>query len=923
MMKAPRFLVGIDLGTTHTVVAFAEYGATGSSATPHVFEIEQLVGPGELAKRPLLPSLRYHPAENEIAPQDLALPWNSQALEGEIPAVVIGEWARVLGAKTLGRVVSSAKSWLSHPQIDPSAACLPWSTQEGETIPRVTPTLASASYLYHVRQAWNRAFDDAPLEHQWVILTVPASFDENARNLTLQAAERAGIPIKWLVEEPQAVVYDWYATNGANAAERLRDRKMILVCDVGGGTTDFSLIRVTSGTSGTEPLVLERIGVGDHLMLGGDNLDLALAHQLETELSGASTKLNTAALSQLVLQTRLAKEQLLAANAPEAFSVTLLGGGSRLIGGARRAELTRQRVYDLALDGFLPRVSRDERPAIQRNAMTTLGLPYASDPAITRHLAHFLGRHGCTQANDYPDTLLLNGGAFNSPLLRERLIEVIESWREGPVDSLLNPRPDLSVAMGAVVYGRSRSGQFLRIGGGSARSYFLRLEQESAGTGQETPGLCLLPKGAEEEKDYFLTGRRFALRVGQPVKFHLVSSTDETQLQSGDVTSLSELNSVALPPLIVALPAGEAPEVEVELVCHLSELGTLHLDCQQISPPNQRWGLAFQVRANNHGIPSTEKAPVQLTEDAKSWIASAFSKDKNVSLPQVKQLRNQLEKRFGKREEWNLDLSRALALEMLQMAKARRLSATHERVWLNLTGHMLRPGYGAPTDAWSIDQIWPLFSQGLAHTSESQLWSEWWTFWRRLAGGLDADRQLQLYRSLEAFISPAALRSRKVQSDPAAKSYEDMVRLVASLERLPVEFRSEVAEWLSNRLEKPRETAISWWALGRLASRNPFHGSRHDIIPRPKVIPWLKQMLREDWRKNTSAAFAAVMISRPSEDRDEDIGAELREVVLGALKNAKAPESWSQLVTENTSLTEEASRQVYGEALPIGLKLIQ
>ena len=231
-----------------------------------------------------------------------------------------------------------------------------------------------------------------------------------------------------------------------------------------------------------------------------------------------------------MLQTRLAKEQLLAANAPEAFSVTLLGGGSRLIGGARRAELTRQRVYDLALDGFLPRVSRDERPAIQRNAMTTLGLPYASDPAITRHLAHFLGRHGCTQANDYPDTLLLNGGAFNSPLLRERLIEVIESWREGPVDSLLNPRPDLSVAMGAVVYGRSRSGQFLRIGG------FSTLLLPAIGTGERRhrsrdARALPAPQGAEEEKDYFLTGRRFALRVGQPVKFHLVSSTDETQLQ--------------------------------------------------------------------------------------------------------------------------------------------------------------------------------------------------------------------------------------------------------------------------------------------------------------------------------------------------------------------------------------------------------
>ncbi|MBK8974229.1 MAG: hsp70 family protein [Hahellaceae bacterium] len=924
MAHTPRFLIGIDLGTTHTVVAYAPMHVTEDNAPPQLFEIEQLVGPGELAKRPLLPSLRYHATENEIAPQDRALPWDPMGMPGEIPGVIIGEWARVLGAKTQGRLVTSAKSWLSHPQIDAQEACLPWSTLEGEAITRVTPTQASASYLFHVRQAWNRAFPDALLEHQAVVLTVPASFDENARNLTLKAAEMAGVRIKWLVEEPQAVVYDWFASQGENAVEQLKTHSLILVCDVGGGTTDFSLIRITLDDRRDEPFALERIGVGDHLMLGGDNLDLALAHQLETQLSGPDQKLNTAALSQLVLQTRIAKEQLLAEDSPESVSVTLLGSGSRLIGGARRTDLTRQAVHKLALEGFLPHIDRNERPTLRRNAMTTLGLPYVSDPAITRHLADFLARHGCKDIADYPDTLLLNGGAFNSPLLRERLQRVLEAWREGPIEALHNPRPDLSVALGAVIYGRARSGQFMRIGGGSPRSYFLRLE--NAGQADST-GLCLLPKGTEEEKEIFLKGRRFALRVGQPVKFHLMSSTDETHLRSGDVTSLNTLNCIPLPPLIVALPGGgasEAEEVEVELVCSLSELGSLQLICQRIDQAEQRWKLEFQVRTNDIAALSaqTENAPAPLPTEAITWIQEAFSKDTKISLPLVKQLRSLLEKRFGKREDWSLDVSRSLAATMLQFAKARRQSPAHERVWLNLTGHMLRPGYGAPTDAWSIEQIWPLFSQGLAHTTESQLWSEWWTFWRRLAGGLDGEKQKQIFRKLEGYISPAALRSRKVQADPASKSYEDMVRLVASLERLPLDIKSDVAGWLATRLEKPRETPISWWALGRLATRVPFHGSAYNVIPRSQVFPWVAQMLKEDWRKNTAAAFAAVMVARPSEDRDQDIGPELRDTILSSLKSARAPDSWIKLAMESQALTEEASRQLYGEALPAGLKLL-
>ena len=925
MTPTARFLVGIDLGTTHAVVAYIDLHADQTELAPVVFEIEQLVAPGTLARKPLLPCLRYHAAEGELADHDTALPWNPLDLPGEMPRVVIGEWAGLLGARTSGRLVASAKSWLSHPHIDQDRACLPWGAAEEDAgLTKVTPTLASASYLFHIRQSWNHCFADAPLEAQQVVLTVPASFDEGARAQTLAAAHLAGLTVSWLLEEPQAVVYDWYARHRQLAVSLLESRKRLLVCDVGGGTTDFSLISVTHRPRETEPVHLRRIGVGDHLMLGGDNIDLALAHQVEKALEGPGGRLSSAALSQLLLQTRQAKEVLLGDAAPERVSVTLTGTGSRLIGGSRRTELRRETVLEVALDGFFPLTALDDLPQRRRSAVIEFGLPYAADPAITRHLAAFLTRHGGAQPEDLPDTLLLNGGAFKSPLLRQRLQAILEQWRGQPVLLLDNDRPHLAVACGAVVYGLARRGAFLRIGGGAARSYFLVIE--AAPDAQLHNGLCLLPKGAEENQEYRLAGRRFALRVGQPVRFHLVSSSDDLQVAAGDLVDLQTLDVASLPPLIVALPdkgQSSTASVEVELLCSLTELGTLRLDCEAVGGTT-RWNIEFQIRgtARTTASGTPESSPAPALDACREAIRAAFAKDARTSLPLVKSLRSVLERRLGKREEWDLPLSRTLLTELLPLAGRRRLSASHERIWLNTAGHLLRPGFGAPTDDWAIEQIWPLFAQGLQFPAEGQLWSEWWTFWRRVAGGLDANRQLLVYRAVEKFISPAALKSRKILAEPAMKSYEDMVRLAGSLERLPVAVRTSLASWLFERLRKPREPAASWWALGRLATRVPFHGSAETCIPRETVEPWLHAMLELDWRRQPEIAFAAVMMSRVGGDRDLDLDEALRKRIIAALKSAKAPENWMHMVAERHDLSEDESRRMFGETLPAGLALL-
>ncbi|MDD5754523.1 MAG: Hsp70 family protein, partial [Methylococcales bacterium] len=468
--KQSQFLVGIDLGTTHTVVAYAH---VATAQNIQLFPIEQLVDVGQVAACPLLPSVRYHPAEGEIAANNLAFTANDNA--------VLGEAARGLGAKTKGRFVTSAKSWLSHPSVDPSAAILPWGASDD--VLKVSPLEASASYLAHVRTVWLHQFPDAPLEQQDVVITVPASFDEGARSLTLEAAKIAGLQNIRLLEEPQAVCYDWLRCNAGQLKEKLADVHLLLVCDVGGGTTDLTLIKVEAGEK--EPK-LTRIGVGDHLMLGGDNLDLALAHTLESRLTNNEKRLSAAELSQLLEQCRQAKERLLVEDAPKSVKVTLLSSGSKLFGGTRSATLTRDEVKTIALDGFFPLSKLNELPDKKRNGVVEFGLPYAAEPAVSKHIAGFLKLHehaaqDALQIDSMvPDALLLNGGVFRSQPITQRVIGLLSSWREKPPILLENQHPELAVAFGAVSYALARREKKLKIGGGAARSYFLLIDTNEA-----------------------------------------------------------------------------------------------------------------------------------------------------------------------------------------------------------------------------------------------------------------------------------------------------------------------------------------------------------------------------------------------------------------------------------------------------------
>jgi molecular chaperone DnaK (HSP70) len=940
---APAWLVGIDLGTTNTVLAYAQLADASGAAGVETFAVEQLVAPGEVGAAPLLPSVRYHPAQGELAPGELQLPWTSDDLAG-VQNAIVGRLARVLGAQTPGRLVASAKSWLSHPGVDRTAPILPWGAPED--VPKISPLAASASYLAYLRAAWNHRFPGHPLEAQRIVLTIPASFDEGARALTLEAANLAGLPKLRLLEEPQAALYDWLYRHRDRLAGELAGSRLVLVADVGGGTTDFSLVKVELEDGSPK---LTRIGVGNHLILGGDNMDLALAHLAESRLGGSDgQRLSSGRLAQLTERCRAAKEQLLAPDAPEQVGVTLLGAGARLIGASRTAQLTREDVQSIVLDGFFPLNAEQESARRARAGIVEFGLPYASDPAVTRHLAGFLRQHaqaaraalGLPPDDDalpVPDTLLLNGGVFRGAALAQRLADVLSGWRGDAIRVLHNLDPDVAVARGAVAYSLAREGGAPAIESGSARSYYLLLDG-SPGEGK-MPAVCILPRGARAGSEVLLSERSFALRLGRQVAFHLVSSVSAAD-KAGDLVELDPGEVVRLPAIATVLRASGAMrtgEIPVQLAASLSEVGTLDMHCVAEDGSGQRWKLEFQLRAQDDVADDAGEGAAlpPRFEDAIRHIDRIFgTRNQKVEAKEVRQLRATLEHLLGARERWDTPLLRRLFDALMERAKGRRRSFDHERVWLNLAGWCLRPGFGHPLDEWRIEQLWALFDTGVQYHKETQVRAEWWTLWRRVAGGLSTEAQLRL---LDDF-------AFNLQADPGERakrpvtlvdgSEDDMLRLGASLERIPSAYKAEIGDWMLGQImaippsPKPDAKAAATyarylWALARVGARQSLHSAAHEVAPPEAAERWLLELLKLDWKKIEPAGFAAAHIARRTGDRSRDIGEPLRGQVLQRLAATNAPPSWAAMVSEVVELDQASTTRMFGEALPPGLKLLR
>ncbi|MFZ9887836.1 MAG: Hsp70 family protein, partial [Myxococcota bacterium] len=776
-----RYVVGIDLGTTNTVVAYSPL----DRVSIEVFSVPQVVAPFEVAALEHLPSTLYLPSPQEFAPSAGALPFFA-----EEPGYFVGRFAAAHGVKVPGRAVTSSKSWLSYGRVDRTAAILPWGSPED--VPRISPVEAARRTLAHVRAAWDHAHPDAPLAAQEVVLTVPASFDEVARELTVEAAHGAGLVRLRLLEEPQAALYDFLAAREADLSSALAGVGVALVVDVGGGTTDLSL--VTVDTSAGQPPSLERIAVGDHLMLGGDNMDLAVARHVEQELTGTLGSLSAAQWGALGQASRLAKEALLGPTPPEAYGVALVGRGARVIGGGQSLQLSRARAEELLLEGFFPRVGLDESPRERERAgFTEVSLPYAQDAAIPRWIAAFLRRHqgaaaaagaSMFQGVVRPDAVLLNGGVFESPAVRTRLDEIFATWFGAPPKRLQGSSLHAAVARGAAYYGLVRAGLGVRIKGGSARSYFIGVSEQ----GGDEQALCIVPQGAEEGTSWEVD-RTFRVMLGRPVSFHIFTSTGDERVRPGELRPSATEGLAPLPELHTVLRSPE--EVPVKLQVEITEVCTLRVGLAMTADDLPSWGLQFSTRADAGDAAGAVAAPalapglVKKLDEAKELLEELYgSRGKKDADPKaIKNARPRLETLLGPRDEWPIAVCRELFGVLVGGKKKRRRSPDHERVYFQLAGHLLRPGTGAPLDDWRVSELWSLFDEGVQYVNEKKNWATFWLMWRRIAPGLTAEQQQHVHAAIAWHVLPQSMRQGAAPKGAKPHGLDEMLRLAVSLQR--------------------------------------------------------------------------------------------------------------------------------------------
>ena len=939
-----RYLIGIDLGTTNSVVAYIDTQEVADAAPPIcVFPIPQLVGHGEVRTLPALPSFLYFPTEDDLSAGAVSATWD------EDPPMVTGVLARDQGALVPSRQVSSAKSWLSYPGVHRRAKILPAQAEPPQ--PMISPVEASARYLMHLRDAWNGAIgsdEETRFEHQEIVLTVPGSFDEEARELTVEAARSAGLDNLTLLEEPLAAFYAWIATNrhvleGGRSSrayplrdgnrEGLRDGELILICDIGGGTTDFSLVRARSVNG---ELQFERTAIGEHLLLGGDNLDFALARRVEKKLK--DIKLTLRQRYALRRACCAAKERLLSDSSVERVPVTVLGSGRAVVGQALSVDLTRDDLLQILTAGFLPITAPDEMPARGRpTGLRELGLPYASDPAITKHLAAFLTQaavamngSSANQRMAQPSAVLFNGGFCAPAVTRERIVEAISAWFGGAQSGwrpklLNNEAVDSAVARGAAYYGRVRRGTGLRIRAGSARTYYIGLRSDDG-----LQGICVLPAGVEEGTTLPLLNREFTVLANRPVSFTLYSSRTRHDAH-GEVATLDESTLHRHPPLVTLLRYGKKMRdvsLTVGLRASFTEVGTLELWCESRETPH-RWRLQFELRgeeaqAQQPDTTKLQRVPIPSSavatsdaavESATQLIRSVFgdSADGDALAPET--LVSQMEAVLGaKRDSWPISAIRRFGDVLIEVAAGRKHSSRHEVRWLNLSGFCLRPGFGAPGDDARVNGLRTIASNELVFADDLQCQVEMLVLLRRIVAGINASEQQALYRKHTSRTGSKKSRVNR-QLD-----YEKW-RLVASLEHLLAGARVLLGHELVVKIRKEPGDPIWLWSLGRLGARIPLYGPLHSVVAPEIAGEWLKALL--DLSTFTSMTASAIaLMARRTDDRSRDIDEAIREQAISRFMTLGIAEETIQLLSEYVPPERADVVRSFGESLPPGLQVV-
>jgi hypothetical protein len=905
-----RFAIGIDLGTSNCAMASVDLTKKETAKALDI-KIEQVISPGEFAAKPLLPSVAYLPLPNEFPAQSTELSF----LETNI---ITGEFPKAQAAKVPQRAVLSAKSWLIHAGVDRQAKILPWGS---ESEIKISPVEASSAYLKHLAAAWNHLHPTMAFHEQEVVITIPASFDESARALTLQAARDAGYNLKLLtlIEEPQAAFYDFISRHRKTLTASLGHLHSVLVVDVGGGTTDFSLVHIGLLPEGVS---MRRVAVGEHLLLGGDNMDAALARLIESKIFPDGQTFNATQWSHALAAARMAKEKLLAKDAPLSNRFSLLLNPGQLVGGAVSVELTSIEVQELMLEGFFPEVVGTSGARLgTQSGVVELGLPYVSDPAITRQLVTFLSSHAEVTAElPRPDAILLNGGVFKADALAEALVTRVSAlWPNlARIPLLPHDSLDLAVARGAAYSALARRDLGQKIGGGAPRAFYV----EVAG-GQVQRAVCLVPRGLEEGETVNLTAHTFQLKVGTPVQFQLYTSTADTLHAAGEVVSVEGATFRKLPPLHAVLKGGKGQHIAVHLSAHLSEVGTLALSCVS---PEERFRLEFELKGSSQtaALHTVESMPPQFSQGVTEIERVFGTKPLPVEPKHVKQLFRTLESLLGPRETWRLPVLRELWTALMSGVSKRRRGLDHERLMLQLLGYTLRPGFGYPLDAWRCEETFRLFKELVTHHHESPVWAEFFVLWRRLAPGLSASAHQDIWNFIKPHWQrkvpiPALVFKEKIKG-PAPLALDEMVRAVACLEWLPVVEKTDIGQQLLGQIENGAVRGGAWvWAVGRLGARVPTSRAADHTVSSETAQRWVERLLRVPLDKHDGLSFALVQLARKTGDRVRDVDENTRRKVVDALLARRESSIWISLVNAVVNLEAADEARVFGDSLPMGL----
>jgi hypothetical protein len=925
-----RYIIGIDLGTTNSCVSYIDTASSALSIQP--FKIPQLIAPGHTDPQATLPSFCYLTSAQEWPQGSLQLPWKND------PAYIVGRFARDQGSRIPTRLVQSAKSWLCHAAANRREKILPIESTENER--KISPVEASAHFLRHIREAWNHSIakgdPEAEFELQEVILTVPASFDEAARMLTAEAAKMAGFTHLTLLEEPQAAFYSWLSYHEHALQQNLHEGACILVCDVGGGTTDFSLIDVQDFA---QKLSFQRMSVGDHLLLGGDNMDAAIAHYAESKLRALGMgELTAAQWLQLKHEARMAKESLLGSPgiAPlEEFRIVLQGTGSSVVQGSFSLVLKKEEAISLLVDGFFGQYSWEEAHKLRKaTGLRTMGLPYEDDPSITRHLAHFLASSGGKgETPKKPDFILFNGGAMKPPVCQKALLDSLTRWfPEKTCRVLSSHNLDLAVARGAAYYGKARRGLGVKIGGGSARNYYLVLEKRQPDGTVGHEAITLLTRGAEEGESYE-PETVFWLTPNTPVSFTLLTSHVRLHDHKGEFVPIDALEMHPLPPIHTVLRYGkkssnETPEkIPVHLGISLTPIGTIEMWLQS-QKTEHKWVLEFQLKSSSgqddalQSLGSARLGEIydeELLKDTQRLLENFFEGRQAIRPEKIMEA---LENKLGlPRREWSMNILRALWDPLLKVEMRRKSSPELEARWWNLAGFFLRPGFGYPLDDFRMKEFWKIALADSKKSISPECEVQRWICFRRAAGGLTKGQQLQLAADLSAGILPK--RGSKIDSKGKSElyRYSERVRAFAALELIEMPSKIKAGNAVLQRIVCGEGSEADYWALGRIGARHLLYGTLVNVVPKETCQAWIEALLQAKKIDRAQLLFLLGQLARKTTHREVNLPEKVLEQIMGYCNETREQEELHRVLFETSKFSKSEEERIFGDKLPAGLSL--